>query len=264
MSVLRWTLLPALLSAPALAIPPEDTCQAAITAVERTAPVPPQLLSAIARVESGRPAAGRTVAWPWTLNVAGTGYYYASAPEAAAAIGAFQAAGIQSIDIGCMQVNLQHHPAAFASLQAALDPPTNVAYAARFLVSLHGELGTWPQAAAAYHSRTPERAAAYGRRVMQAWPLALSYGGAAMLAGVPNTVADVSPAVVDPYGVYTPEFTRRLAANAAARTGRGVAQRAEAPARPSALERRFASQLRVQPARGSALLLAQANPRRRP
>lgn len=258
-------LLPVLLAFPAWAAPPDtEACQAAIAAVERTAPVPPQLLSAIARTESGRPMGGRAVAWPWTLNVAGTGHFYASATEAISAVETFRAAGVQSIDVGCMQVNLQHHPSAFPSLHAALDPQTNVAYAARFLSSLHGELGTWPQAAAAYHSRTPERAAVYGQRVMRAWPLAVKYGGAAMLAGAAPAVDATAPAV-DPYGVYTPEFARRMAADATARAARGGTQRADAgqASRLSPLERRYASQLRVQATRGSAIRLAQSVPLRR-
>ena len=267
MMAMRWFLPSALLAFPALAAPPDtEACAAAIAAVERSAAVPPQLLSAIARTESGRPMGGRAVAWPWTLNAGGTGYFYNSAAEAIAAVEAFRAAGVQSIDVGCMQVNLQHHPAAFPSLQAALDPHTNVSYAARFLASLRAELGAWPEAAAAYHSRTPERAAVYGQRVMRAWPLAVKYGGAAMLAGAaPASAAPDAPApVVDPYGVYTPEFARRLAADAAARAARGSGpQRAEAPPRLSPLERRFASQLRVQPERGSALRLAQSAPLRR-
>jgi hypothetical protein len=37
----------------------------------------------------------------------------------------------------------------------------NVDYAARFLHSLYGETGDWMQAAGAYHSRTPDKAAIY-------------------------------------------------------------------------------------------------------
>ena len=49
---------------------------------------------------------------------------------------AVQAQGVRSIDIGCMQVNLMHHPNAFATLDAAFDPLANALYAARFLTEL--------------------------------------------------------------------------------------------------------------------------------
>jgi len=65
------------------------------------------------------------------------------------------ASGARSIDVGCMQVNLKHHPRAFANLNQAFDPETNVAYAATFLHDNYATLGDWIKATAAYHSRTP-------------------------------------------------------------------------------------------------------------
>jgi soluble lytic murein transglycosylase-like protein len=70
-----------------------------------------------------------------------------------------------------MQVNLMHHPGAFASLDAAFDPATNALYAARFLNSLYGVSGSWVQATAAYHSETPAIGADYQRRVMARWQM---------------------------------------------------------------------------------------------
>ena len=227
----------------------EAACQAAIQRVERTARLPPALLSAIARTESGRVLpGGRLVAWPWTINVAGTGYYYSNAEEAAAAVETFRSSGIRSIDVGCMQVNLMHHPDAFASLQQAFDPAVNVGYAAQFLGRLQAELGTWPAAVGAYHSRTPDLADEYGRRVMQAWPMAAAYGG---MAGVRTAAISQQP-VIDPFGVYTPEFARRVAADTAARNAREkLHPLAAAPQPAGTLAQRFPSQLRV-PGRGTA------------
>ena len=74
---------------------------------------------------------------------------------------ALQAQGVRSIDVGCMQVNLMHHPNAFASLDAAFDPTANALYAARFLNTLYGISGSWVQATAAYHSQTPAIGADY-------------------------------------------------------------------------------------------------------
>ncbi|HEY0204683.1 MAG TPA: lytic transglycosylase domain-containing protein [Acetobacteraceae bacterium] len=244
----------------AAALPPagdEAACQAAIQGVEHTVRLPPALLSAIARTESGRVLpSGRLVAWPWTINVAGTGYYYATAEEAAAAVQTFRSSGIQSIDVGCMQVNLMHHPGAFASLQQAFDPAVNVLYAAQFLGRLQAEFGTWPAAVGAYHSRTPDLADEYGRRVMQAWPLAAAYGG---MVGI-RTAAVSQQQMIDPYGIYTPEFARRVAADAAAHNARErLHALAGAPQPAGVLAQRFPSQLRVPGQRAAATRFAQAD-----
>jgi hypothetical protein len=82
---------------------------------------------------------------------------------------ALQARGVRSIDVGCMQVNLRHHPDAFPNLEAAFDPATNARYAARFLTALNATRNDWQRAASAYHSQTPEFAEPYRARVMAAW-----------------------------------------------------------------------------------------------
>ncbi len=37
--------------------------------------------------------------------------------------------GVQSIDVGCFQINMYYHPGAFATLEQAFDPRANAAYA---------------------------------------------------------------------------------------------------------------------------------------
>jgi hypothetical protein len=86
-----------------------------------------------------------------------------------AAVAALQAHGVRSIDVGCAQVNLMHHPDAFASLEQAFDPERNAAYAATLLNHLHTQTGDWSRAAALYHSATPELGADYQRKVLAAW-----------------------------------------------------------------------------------------------
>lgn len=76
--------------------------------------------------------------------------------------------------MGCLQVNLLHHPDAFASLQEAFDPVANATYGARFLSRLYNETGAWPKAIAAYHSRTPSLGSAYAQRVLALWSPASS------------------------------------------------------------------------------------------
>ena len=183
--------LAGLLAAPALAQPgpsPFAQCDAAIEAAVRPpARVPDKLVPAIARVESGRldPATGRIRPWPWTINVEGTGYFFDSKADVIAAVQGYQARGVRSIDVGCMQVNLMHHPKAFADLDDSFDPPANARYAVRFLAALYQQSKDWNLATAWYHSADPERGEEYQRlvfgRVMvpmgaagfgrRAWPL---------------------------------------------------------------------------------------------
>lgn len=151
---------------------PATLCRQAILTAEREHAVPPALLHAIARVESGRadPRTGAVQPWPWTINAEGQGRWFATKQEAVAAAQALQARGIRLIDVGCLQVNLHHHPQAFATLENAFDPVVNARYAGRFLKSLFQQRRDWEQAAASYHSSTPELGEAYRLKVMAAWP----------------------------------------------------------------------------------------------
>ena len=166
-------LLPWLMLAPSVARASDDAalCQHAILQAEQSSGVPNQLLDAISRVESGRYDAeqGGVRAWPWTINVQGQGHYYVSKAEAVAAAAGYRASGIQSMDVGCTQINLMYHPEAFRSLDDAFDPLRNATYAASFLTDLFHQTGSWPHAAAAYHSQTPELGTDYQRRVLEAW-----------------------------------------------------------------------------------------------
>jgi hypothetical protein len=156
-------------AAPALAQGGGDdwsACRRAIAAVEPGAGVPAGLLGAIALVETGRAApSGRPEPWPWSWNAAGDSGSAPNKAAAVAAVAALQARGVRSIDVGCMQVNLLHHPDAFPNLETAFDPTANARYAARFLNRLRGNAPDWGDAIGRYHSGEPERGAAYNRRV---------------------------------------------------------------------------------------------------
>ena len=159
-------------AAPARAISPQaGLCRAAVAGAEQALRIPDALLSAISKVESGRADAdtGTMQAWPWTINAEGVGHFYESKAEAIAAAQAMQARGIRSMDVGCLQVNLSYHPNAFASLDQAFDPQANALYAARFLTELFQQQGSWPHAAAAYHSQSPGLGADYQRKVLDVW-----------------------------------------------------------------------------------------------
>ena len=125
-------------AAPSAAPPQGLLCRAAVAAAERANGIPAHLLAAISRVESGRrdPVTGDWHPWPWTANAEGQGYFYDTKAQAVAAVRDMQAHGIQSIDVGCGQVNLMDHPDAFASLDLAFDPQVNAAYAGKFLKEL--------------------------------------------------------------------------------------------------------------------------------
>lgn len=133
--------------------------------------MPPHLLEAIAQVESGRPdpSTGRLQPWPWTINAEGVGAFFASKAAAIAAVRTLQSRGVHSIDVGCMQVNLMFHPAAFASLDEAFDPRANALYAAHFLNVLHAGSHDWSGAIGAYHSQTRALGDDYRRRVLALW-----------------------------------------------------------------------------------------------
>jgi hypothetical protein len=150
---------------------PGQLCLAAITRAEAERGIPARLLLAMGRVESGRsdPATGNRQPWPWTVNAEGRGSFYPDRAAAIAAVQSLQARGVRSIDVGCLQVNLRHHPNAFASLEEAFDPLANARYAAGFLAELQAGAGDWMRAAGHYHSQTPAFAEPYRARVAAAW-----------------------------------------------------------------------------------------------
>jgi hypothetical protein len=150
---------------------PATLCEAAVTTSEYVNHLPPRMLGAIALTESGRldAASGHVRPWPWTINAEGEGRFFDTKDAAIAAVKALQDRGVQSIDVGCLQVNLMYHPAAFASLDAAFDPRSNATYAAHFLNALYAASKDWPTAIAAYHSETPALGDAYRVLVMARW-----------------------------------------------------------------------------------------------
>jgi hypothetical protein len=152
------------------AVADDQVCLQHIRKEEKAHRIPKGLLAAIGLTESGRALKrGQTTVWPWTVNAAGEGHYFESKADAIAFVEGKLGDGVESIDVGCMQINLKHHPDAFASLEDAFDPAKNAAYGADFLSALHGQLNGWLAAARRYHSATPEKGEAYGARVLANW-----------------------------------------------------------------------------------------------
>ncbi len=144
-------------------------CGAAIAVAEKRYLTPPKLLDTISKVESGRPIPpGNAVgAWPWAIDADGAAYFFDTKDQAVAWARAAMARGVKYIDVGCMQIDLPMHPAAFRSLEDAFDPGLNVDYGARYLKSLRDTEtgGNWDEAVGLYHSHTPALAADYRQRV---------------------------------------------------------------------------------------------------
>jgi hypothetical protein len=142
-------------------------CRGAIQQAETGSQLPQHLMGAIARVESGRPnpMTGRIHPWPWTTNAEGHGNFFETKAQAIAFTRQLQARGVQSIDVGCMQINLMYHPDAFQNLEEAFDPAANTRYAVKFLSQLREKTGNWETASAWYHSANPEEGGAYREKV---------------------------------------------------------------------------------------------------
>ncbi|WP_372395987.1 lytic transglycosylase domain-containing protein [Azospirillum sp. HJ39] len=151
---------------PGKALPPEAQCIAAILDAEKAAGIADHLLLAMGFTESGRRTEDRLfTAWPWTVNTEGKSHYFQTRDDAIAFVRAAQARGVQSIDVGCLQVNLRWHPDAFPDLATAFDPAANARYAASFLSALRRDHGSLETAVARYHSAQSERGEAYRQRV---------------------------------------------------------------------------------------------------
>jgi Transglycosylase SLT domain len=187
-----------------------NICEQAGIAAEQASGLPSGVLLAIGRVESGRwdNTRGRVAAWPWTINAAGKGQWYATKGTAAAAAQSLLDAGTRSIDVGCFQINLLWHPTAFASLEDAFDPDANARYAAAFLLSLFSRAGTWEAAIEAYHSADPVLGFAYRQSVYASWLTAAPVTSPVRVGLVPPR-APKPPAMPFVYAgvtVWTPRF----------------------------------------------------------
>ena len=152
----------------------DDTlvCMNATKNFENKYKIKKHLLTTISSVETGRWNAERKqmYAWPWTINAQGKGTFFKTKKEAVLEVKRLQKAGVKSIDVGCMQINLFYHADAFSSVEDALDPKTNVEYGAKFLKSLYDRRGkNWIKAAMAYHSSVPHKALRYKKKLASAY-----------------------------------------------------------------------------------------------
>lgn len=205
-----------------------DLCTNATKQAETEAKVPRFLLTAISLAESGRwdERLRASFAWPWTVTNGGSSMYFPTKQEAVDAVQALRKAGKTNIDVGCMQINLYHHPNAFESVEDAFDPATNVAYASRFIAGLHKETDSWAEAAGRYHSSDPARLGAYRDKVLALWEK-VSGRSQTELGKIEVVKADTEAADLRRMQQETiqMQFRARLAAERAApKNGRAMAQ----------------------------------------
>lgn len=147
--------------APSGAIPAQSLCVREILRAQLRHGIPDNILLGIGLQEAGVTRDGGLTIWPWAVNAAGDGRIFESRAAALDWVEAQRAAGVESIDVGCMQINLRWHPDAFDGVAQGFDPAVNVDYAARFLKRLYETTGDWKTAAGSYHSFTPEKRETY-------------------------------------------------------------------------------------------------------
>jgi hypothetical protein len=203
-------LVVAVLPLTGVASTPED-CGAIAERVERAEDIPPGLLQAVALAESGRahPVHGEARPWPWTVRSGPDSFYLPSKELALSKVRELRAAGRSNIDVGCMQINLGYHAAAFATLDEAFDPLRNVVYGARFLAQLREETRSWATATGRYHSADADRSEAYRARVWRHWrDLRRRQGGEALMITEATFVGDRLARLVGGAAAARPEAAR--------------------------------------------------------
>jgi hypothetical protein len=131
--------------------------------------IPKNLLHSISLMETGKRHSDKdmVMVWPWSVNVEGTGHHFSTKNEAVQFVKRQIQNGKQSIDVGCMQINLKHHPDAFINVEEAFDPRANVNYGASFLRSKYEQSADWHKAIAHYHSATESLGQKYHQGVLK-------------------------------------------------------------------------------------------------
>jgi hypothetical protein len=135
-----------------LAVQADELPPPAYQLAANDAGIPSTVLFAIALQESGIRVRGRLLPWPWTLNIAGTPFRFATHQAAChALLQALARHHAKRVDVGLGQTNLGYHGQRFSSPCEALDPYRNLAVTAALLQEHHAATGDWVSAAGRYH-----------------------------------------------------------------------------------------------------------------
>lgn len=127
--------------------------------------VPSEVLYSVALQESGTLVRGRLVPWPWTLNVAGTGYRFATRADACnALLLAIASVGRARVDVGLGQTNMQANGHRYTDPCEGLDPHKNLQVTAQILAEQKAKSENWISAAGRYHRPAGGAPAARYRR----------------------------------------------------------------------------------------------------
>lgn len=195
----RWLRICAFLVAwPTLAHATSDLCLTAGSQAAQRHDIPITVMHALTLVETGRTRGGTFAPWPWTMNVAGKGEWFATRADALRHARAAYANGSRSFDLGCYQINHRWHGSEFASFDEMIDPAANADYAARYLRSHFAITKDWVAAAGRYHSRTPvyrDRYAARFAKILADVPVNqnIRTSRAALPGGVTTLLTTASP-----------------------------------------------------------------------
>jgi len=146
-------------------------CSSYFETYEKKYDLPKNLLSSVSATETGRWDKQKKAlnSWPWAVNHSGKSYFFSNKKEAVEFVSSLIINGYKNIDVGCMQVNLKHHPFAFENLYQAFEPQHNIAYAASLIKKLYVSSASWVSAIARYHSGDKERGINYANKVLKQW-----------------------------------------------------------------------------------------------
>lgn len=162
------------ISEPGFAAPTGDVVPPAYRVVANQTGVPAELLYAVALTESGRYAGEGAMRrpWPWALNIAGQGKFFATRTEAWRALDEALGNGEDRIDVGVMQIHWRYHRTLLKSSWQALEPYHNLRSGAQILMECYRRRRDWWASVDCYHAPgNHERARHYRERVLAHWRL---------------------------------------------------------------------------------------------
>lgn len=144
-------------------IPDANACVQHAAEAEQALDIPRGLLLAIALVESGRDG----IPHPYAMSVNGRAVNARNVADASRHLTDRRGQFRSNIFVGCMQLSLTYHRGQFQPTESMVEPKNNVWYAARLLVRLHGDEGSWKSAVARYNGGSTRQARNYVCKVWQ-------------------------------------------------------------------------------------------------